>query len=157
MLTGRPKRWPVAAGGQTFFTLVSQGTIATWTLGWAANCWVSAWSARTRAGVLMPTAFAKVSQRPAAPWLPGGSLMHIEPDWSTSSTTFTGKPLGSGGSVHTRPRRERWSSRALIWAAFFSSEVLLQEHNTTASTRLAVVKNSGDFEFTFLFDFRDEG
>src|SRR5262244_2779040 len=105
----------------------------------------------------MPTAAANCSHNPAVPWLPGGSLMHIEPDWSTSITTFTGNPLGSGGSVHTRPRMERWSSRALIWAAFFSSDALLQEHNTTASQRLAVAKNSGDFGFTFLFDFRDEG
>ena len=64
-------------------------------------------SARTRAGVWMPTAVANCSQSPAVPWLPGGSLMHIDPDWSTRSTTFTGKPLGSGGSVHTRPRTDR--------------------------------------------------
>ena len=107
MPIGRAKRWPVATGGQTFFTLVSQGTMLTSTLGWVANCWVSAWSARTRAGVWMPTAVANCSQRPAVPWLPGGSLMHIEPDWSTSITTFTGKPLGSGGFVHTRPRTDR--------------------------------------------------
>ena len=107
MPMGRAKRCPVATGGQTFFTLVSQGTMVTWTLGWVANCWVSACSARTRAGVWMPTAVANCSQSPAVPWLPGGSLMHIDPDWSTSSTTFTGKPLGSGGSVHTRPRTER--------------------------------------------------
>ncbi len=107
MPMGRAKRWPVATGGHTFFTLVSQGTMVTWTLGCVANCWVSAWSARTRAGVWMPTAVANCSHSPPVPWLPGGSLMHIDPDWSTRSTTFTGKPYGSGGSVHTRPRTDR--------------------------------------------------
>ena len=33
MPMGRAKRWPVVTGGQTFFTLVSQGTMLTWTLG----------------------------------------------------------------------------------------------------------------------------
>src|SRR5262249_16660695 len=87
------------------------------------------------------------SQRPVVPWLPGGSLMHIDPDWSTSITTLTGNPLGSGGSVQTRPRSERRSSSAFTCVAFFSSDAPLQHDSPKASTRLAGVGNSGDFAF----------
>ena len=34
--------------------------------------------------------------------------------------------------------------------AFFSSAAPLQDDNTTASARLAVVRSRGDFEFTFV-------
>ncbi len=37
VLSGRAKRLPVAAGGHTFFTLVSNGTTDSCTLGCALN------------------------------------------------------------------------------------------------------------------------
>ena len=41
--------------------------------------------------------------------------MHIEPDWSTMKTTFTGKFEGSGGSVQTVPCRESRSSTLFVF------------------------------------------
>ena len=99
-------RWP-ACEGQVFFTLVSNGTIETCTLGWALNCAISCFKARTRPGSVMPGGMiawtVACSQNPVCSWEPGGSETHMLPDSSTTSITFTGKPVGSGGAVQTLP------------------------------------------------------
>ncbi len=86
-------------------TLVSKGTSATCTLGCVWNWVEQRFSARTRAGWVTPGRQQRgaISQKPVDSCEPGGSDTHIEPDWSTTSTTFTGKPEGSGGAVHTCP------------------------------------------------------
>src|SRR5512140_2166300 len=102
---GSPKRVPApddAGHGPLMF--VSKGTSATFTLGWARS-WLSRLSgAGTRGGGVMPGGtVAYASQKPDDSCEPGGSDTHIEPDWSTMKTTFTGKPLGSGSAVQTWP------------------------------------------------------
>jgi hypothetical protein len=66
--------------------------------------------------------------------------MHMLPDWSTTKTTFTGKPAGSGVLVHTVPVRLSWLS--VFWAAWEGGSSWTSEHapakKQTASQRLAV-------------------
>src|SRR5262245_18735479 len=115
VMSGRAKRLPVAAGGHTFFTLVSNGTTDNCTLGCWRNWVTSRRSARTRAGSVTPggTTTATCSQKPLPSCEPGGSDTHTLPDSSMTSTTFTGNPAGLAGAVQTRPVSVSRSSRSV--------------------------------------------
>src|SRR5689334_1458332 len=59
--------------------------------------------------------------------------MHIDPDWSTIITTFTGKPVGSGICVQTRPEMARRLSTLMSRTFLFSREASLQPTATSAA------------------------
>ena len=66
--------------------------------------------------------------------------MHIDPDWSTMKTTFTGKFEGSGTSVHTVPCSGSRSSTLVEFFGSGSRKVLLQPAKKNAASRRYCVR-----------------
>ena len=143
---------PVAVGGQTFFTLVSKGTMRHLHVGLGREL-VDQPAQRAHPRGLGDARGHDGSPRPARrsrlpSCEPGGSETHIEPDWSMTITTFTGKPVGFGGAVHTRPLRVSRLSRLRLTCASGSTQrgAATGRRHQARATRPAPWRASGGSE-----------